>query len=118
MRRCVLKLMDKNQPPFVVEVAEDDGHPLALFAKRVRNWHTDFVERHERRARRSGVRGLNRLGGKFITARHEDDSVPALGLAADGEVIRERAVGDPPVRTYISGGWLLGSENRTFWSPR
>lgn len=88
----------------MVEVAEDDGHPLALLAKRVRNWHTDFVERHERRACSSGVRGLDRLGGEFITARNEDDSVPAVGLAADSEIIRERAVGDPPVRSHISGG--------------
>lgn len=94
----------EDHPSFVVEVAEDNGHPLTLLAERVRHWHTDLVERHERRARRSGVRGLDRLGGKLVTARHEDDGVPALGLAADGEVIRERAVRDPPVRTHISGG--------------
>ena len=94
----------ENQPPFVVEITENDGHPLALLAERIRNWYTDLVEHHERSARRSGVRGLNRLGGNLVTAWHEDDGVTAVGLAADGKVIRERAVCDPPVRTHINNG--------------
>ena len=98
-----------DRPSFVVEVVEDDAHSLALFAKRIRHWHTDFIECHERRARRSGVRGLDWLGREPFAARHENDGVPALGLAADGEVIREGPVRNPPARTYIRGGrisWL------------
>lgn len=94
----------ENQPPFMIEVTEDNGHPLALLAERIRKWYTDLVERHERSARRSGVRGLNRLGGKLVAAWHEDDGVPTVGLAADSKVIRERAVCDPPIRTCISNG--------------
>jgi hypothetical protein len=108
----------ENQPPFVIEVTEDDGHPLALLAECIRNWHTNLVECHECRARSSGVCGLNRLGGKLVTAWHEDDSVPAVGLAADGEVIRECAVRDPPVRAHIGNGPSTGSEKLTFWSLR
>ena len=83
----------------MVEVAENDGHPLTLLTERVRHRYADFVERHECRARSSGVRGLDRLGRKFVATRHKNDSVPALGLTTDGKVIRERAVRDPPDRT-------------------
>ena len=102
----------------MVEVAEDDGHPLTLLAERVRHWYTDLVERHERRPCRGGVRGLDWLGGKLVTSRHEDHSVPALGLAADGEVISERAVRDPPVRILSAADGSPSSKNRTFWSQR
>lgn len=54
---------DNNRPSFVVKVVEDDGHPLSLFTKRVRDWHPDLVERHERRTRCRGVRGFDRLSG-------------------------------------------------------
>ena len=109
----------KDQPPFVVEVAEDDGHPLTLLAERIRHRYTDLIERHECRPCRRGVRGLDWLGGKLVTSRYEDHSVPALGLASDSKVIRERAVRDPPVRTHPSAtDWSPGPENRTFWSQR
>jgi hypothetical protein len=53
-----------DRPSFMVELVEDDAHPLALLSKRVRHRHTDLVERHERRTRRSGIRGLDRRGRK------------------------------------------------------
>ena len=60
------------RPSFVVEVVEDDAHSLTLLAKRIRHWHTDLVECNERRARRSGVRSLDRLGREPFTVRHEN----------------------------------------------
>lgn len=54
---------DNDRPSFVVEVVEYDSHPLALLTERVRDWHSDLVERHERRTRCRGIRGFDRLSG-------------------------------------------------------
>ncbi len=93
----------KNHPSFVVEVAQDDGHALTLLAERVRHWHADLVERHERRPCSGGVRSLDRFGGNFVTARYKNDGVPAIGLAADGDpsIVLFGARDDPLITIFV-----------------
>lgn len=86
----------------MIEVAEDHRHALALFTERVRQWNADLVERHKRRARGSRIRSLDRLGGDVVRAGDENDSVSAICLAANSEVVRERAIRYPSVRSRIN----------------
>ena len=86
----------------MVEVAEDDGYPLTLFTKCVRDRDADFVERHEGCPCSGRVCRLDWLGGESISTWHKNDGVSALRSAANSEVVREGAIRNPPVHSRIN----------------
>lgn len=84
-----------HDPSLVVEVAQHDHKTLVLLAQHVLAWNLYIVEGDESGTSGRRVRGLDRFGLDTFSTLNEEDGKTLGGLASDGEVIREVAVGDP-----------------------